>query len=233
MPRRYTVGVRLWLSIRVSRVRTLESGTPPRRTRYLPMRLTLTLAATLMLAACAADAQINGAQTPGDLCPVMKTFDSESAVAPWQTVLDGVMGGRSTGTRVFEDGAMVFQGTINTNGGGFSSICLPVQPGALDGAGAVTLRIKPDGRAYTLTFRTDQRYRTRPVSFQAPIPQTPPGEWADVRVPLDGLNASVFGRDVPVDTFNQDEVREIGILLADGVDGPFRLEIASLGCTTG
>ena len=50
-------------------------------------------------------------------------------------------------------------------------------------------------------------------------------------MPLTNLRTSVFGRDVPVDTFNQGEVREIGILIADGVDGPFRLELASMGCT--
>ena len=193
------------------------------------MRITLALAA-LTLSACAADAR----STTGNLCPVLTTFDSELSVAPWRTVLDGVMGGRSTGTRFFEDGPegghMVFQGAINTDGGGFSSIRLPVDPGTLDGADAVTLRLKSDGRAYRLTFRTNQRHRGRPVSFQAPVPQTPPGEWADVSVPLQNLRTSVFGRDVPVDTFNQDEVREIGILLADGVDGPFRLELAEMGC---
>jgi len=197
------------------------------------MRL-LTIMLPLALIACAADATSDPNPITGDLCPVLMTFDTESVIAPWKTVLDGVMGGRSTGTRFFEatedGGHMVFQGIINTNGGGFSSIRLPVETGSLDGAKAIDMRLKPDGRAYTLTFRTDQRYRFRPVSFQLDIPETPAGEWADVTIPLKDFRTSVFGRDVPVDSFNQSEVREIGIILADGRDGPFRLELASLAC---
>eukprot|EP00929_Paragymnodinium_shiwhaense_P112885 TRINITY_DN81144_c0_g1_i1.p1 TRINITY_DN81144_c0_g1~~TRINITY_DN81144_c0_g1_i1.p1 ORF type:complete len:469 (+),score=44.23 TRINITY_DN81144_c0_g1_i1:71-1477(+) len=40
----------------------------------------------------------------------------------WRVQVDGVMGGRSSGGMTFEDGALVFSGTINLNGGGFSSI---------------------------------------------------------------------------------------------------------------
>lgn len=38
----------------------------------------------------------------------------------WRPQVDGVMGGRSTGEIRFDDGAMVFSGVININGGGFS-----------------------------------------------------------------------------------------------------------------
>lgn len=40
----------------------------------------------------------------------------------WSVVVDGVMGGRSTGNVNFAGGAMVFSGNINLNGGGFSSV---------------------------------------------------------------------------------------------------------------
>jgi len=40
----------------------------------------------------------------------------------WRVQVDGVMGGRSTGALRFQDGTLVFTGTINLVGGGFSSI---------------------------------------------------------------------------------------------------------------
>lgn len=40
----------------------------------------------------------------------------------WRVVVDGVMGGRSTGNVDFTGDAMVFSGNINLNGGGFSSV---------------------------------------------------------------------------------------------------------------
>jgi hypothetical protein len=40
----------------------------------------------------------------------------------WALVLDGVMGGRSTGRASYQDNTMTFSGTISLNGGGFSSV---------------------------------------------------------------------------------------------------------------
>jgi len=40
----------------------------------------------------------------------------------WSVTVDGVMGGRSTGSVTFQDGMMIFSGSINLNGGGFSSV---------------------------------------------------------------------------------------------------------------
>jgi len=40
----------------------------------------------------------------------------------WYTVLDGVMGGRSTGSSRMTETGMVFEGVLNTSGGGGSSI---------------------------------------------------------------------------------------------------------------
>ncbi len=155
-------------------------------------------------------------------------FTDPEAVSSWRVVNDGVMGGRSEGTRFHEDGAMVFRGTINTQGGGFSSIRTDVEPGALAGADGVRLRLRSDGRAYRMTFRTSERWRGRSVSYQAAIPASPDGEWTEVTVPLTGMDTSVFGRSVRAAPFDPADARELGIILADGRDGPFRLEIAKI-----
>jgi hypothetical protein len=156
----------------------------------------------------------------------------DAEISQWRTVLDGVMGGRSTGNRFAQDNHMVFKGSINTNGGGFSSIRRPMSRGDMSGAKSLKLRVKQDGRAYRLTFRTNARFRGRSISYQLPIPKTPVGDWVDVTLPLKDFRTSVFGRDVPAPQFDPNEVREMGIILADGIDGPFEIAIAEISCVS-
>ena len=156
------------------------------------------------------------------------SFDTPDAVRPWRAVNDGVMGGLSSGGPDFTGEALLFSGTINTNGGGFSSIRHPMTPGDLRGADGLVLRVRGDGRPYRLTFRTSQSWRGRSVSWQVPIPVMEPGEWAEVYAPFEQAEASIFGRPVNAGTFDPVDVREMGIILADGRDGPFRLEVAGV-----
>ena len=153
------------------------------------------------------------------------TFDTPEAASLWRAVNDGVMGGRSSGGPEFADGMMVFEGVINTNGGGFSSVRADMELGRLSAMEGLGFRVKSDGRTYKVTLKSDARYRFRPVSFQAQIPTTPAGEWAEVRVPFKALKPSLFGRQLQGFEFNPAKAEEIGIIIADGTDGPFRLEI--------
>lgn len=159
-------------------------------------------------------------------------FSDPEAASPWQIVNDGVMGGLSQGTRYAEDDHMVFRGVINTNGGGFSSLRRPMSPGDLNGATGIALNVRTDGRDYKLTFRTSERWRGRSVSYQASIPITTPGEWADATVSFADMRTSIFGRTVRAAPFDPSDVREMGIILADGVDGAFQLDMQSLTCVT-
>lgn len=155
-------------------------------------------------------------------------FETGQNIGRWVAVNDGVMGGRSSGGPAMADDFMVFEGVINTNGGGFSSVRRAMPEGALSGTDGFMMTVRSDGRSYKFTMRSDARYRFRTVSFQAPIPPTPAGEWAEVFVPFDNLSASIFGRTIYGAKFNVDAVNEIGIILADGVDGPFRLDVKAV-----
>lgn len=152
-------------------------------------------------------------------------FETIAETSQWRAINDGVMGGLSSGGPRFADDKMIFEGIINTNGGGFSSLRVPVEAGALAEASAVKLRVRSDGRAYKMTFRTNVTWRGRRISFQAPIPQTKSGRWEDVTVPFSDLGGTIFGRRVKGAKFDRREVVEMGIILADGRDGPFRLEV--------
>lgn len=164
----------------------------------------------------------------GETCRMKMTMDTPESVKQWRAVNDGVMGGLSSGGPKFHEGHMVFEGVINKNGGGFSSIRARVVPGILAGERALKFRIKSDGRAYKATLRTDAQMGWREVSFQAPLSAAAPGEWDEVIVPFARLKASVFGRPVRGAEFDSARVQSIGIILADGQDGPFRLEVAQI-----
>ncbi len=161
-------------------------------------------------------------------CPVMIDFKSEDASDYWRAVNDGVMGGLSSGGPDFDKGHMTFSGVINTDGGGFSSVRASMTPGTLDAAKGLTLRVKSDGRSYKVTMRTNATYGWRRISFQAPIRTENKGEWEDVTVSFDDLDASIFGRPIRGATFDKSEVIELGIILSDGQDGAFQLEIDSI-----
>ena len=57
-----------------------------------------------------------------DTAMLLTDFTPDSADFGWYVLNDNVMGGRSNGTFAERQGALVFTGNTNTNGGGFSSI---------------------------------------------------------------------------------------------------------------
>jgi len=156
------------------------------------------------------------------------TFQSPEEAGAWRTVNDDVMGGRSQGGSVLEEGQLLFTGLINTRGGGFSSVRRQMDPGALAGAQAVILSVKSDGRAYRLIAQTDARFSGRYVSYQAPVPASQKGEWSDVRVAFSDFVPTVFGRNVPASEFSPGEVSELNFIIADDVDGDFALSVRSI-----
>lgn len=186
--------------------------------------IAVTTVAMLTLCGCSSAQSMDGAT----MTNAKQIFETQQSLDPWRAVNDGVMGGKSSGGPQFKDGHMVFSGVINTDGGGFSSIRTQVDPGTLSGTTGMALRVRSDGRQYKLTFRTDVTHRFRQVSFQAPLAGTTTGDWSDITVNYADLKPSVFGRPLSDKVFDPNEVREMGIIIADGKDGPFELHIESL-----
>ncbi len=187
------------------------------------------LITALFLASIFSGASMTSSATPkaGAGTPLI-SFQSPEEASTWRTVNDDVMGGRSLGKSAVEGGQLLFSGVINTNGGGFSSVRRQMQPGALEDAQAIILSVKPDGRSYKLIAQTDARFNGRAVSYQAPIPTSPAGEWSDVRVAVSDFVPSVFGRIVPARAFSPAKVTELGFIIADDVDGDFALSVKSI-----
>ena len=72
-------------------------------------------------------------------------LDLYGAPSTWSVVLDGVMGGRSTGSIDASDSVLHFTGNCNLNGGGFASIRRSVQADLSAHAGVVVTFETQDG----------------------------------------------------------------------------------------
>ncbi len=140
-------------------------------------------------------------------------------------VNDPVMGGRSTSELTAGDGCAVFTGHLSLeNNGGFASVRLPTDAGALAGATTVRARVRGDGRRYELRLRPGKEFSE--VAYGAAF-HAPAGEWTTVELPLAAFEPSWRGRRPP-DAAPLDPARVgmVAFMIKDGLGGAFRLEIA-------
>ncbi|MFN9125428.1 MAG: CIA30 family protein, partial [bacterium] len=153
-------------------------------------------------------------------------LEFESGTKGWQTVLDGVMGGRSTGRiAAGEGGTLRFTGELSLeNNGGFSQIRTGVPEGTFAGARGLVLRVKGDGRTYQCDIRSS-RLRLMAGGYQSRF-TTKAGEWTEVEIPFDQSVARVFGRDLPdAPPLDPASIESVGITLSDKQEGPFAIEV--------
>jgi hypothetical protein len=151
-------------------------------------------------------------------------FGSDEDVR-WQVVNDGVMGGRSQGYVEIQEGALHFTGTLVTQGGGFTSVRASTALD-LEGYDGLELRVRGGGRSFEVEVSDGARRWGRAVSRRASFRTT--SEWTWVRVPFSELGASIFGQAVRVGPLDPAKVRSLGLYMADGKDGPFRLEVDAI-----
>ena len=151
-------------------------------------------------------------------------FSTDTAEG-WFVVNDGVMGGHSDGHVSHADDALVFDGTLVTRDGGFTAARTD-KAADLSGTNAVELVVTGDGRTYELELSDGVTRRGEMVSRRAPFETT--GERQTVRVAYADLEATVFGEPVEVPAFRPEKLAHMGIFMADGQDGAFRLAAESI-----
>jgi monofunctional biosynthetic peptidoglycan transglycosylase len=151
-------------------------------------------------------------------------FDNADAARQWQTVNDGVMGGRSEGRfKITDEKKMQFFGNLSLdNNGGFASVrSRPAQLGLRKGD-TLMIRLRGDGREYTFNLYVPTRQTA--FSYRTAF-KTQKDEWTEVELPLDKFTATWFGETVENRPLDPGEVNGVGILLGDKKAGPFKLEI--------
>ncbi len=149
------------------------------------------------------------------------TFDRADE-AEWDVVNDGVMGGRSAGFVAIDEGTLRFTGTLVTQGGGFTSVRAR-RAVDLTGQLGIELRVRGSGRQFEVELDDGLRTYGRMVSRRAPFATS--AEWTIVRVPFSALRSTVFGQAVNAPPIEVARIRGLGLYMADGQDGPFRLEV--------
>jgi monofunctional biosynthetic peptidoglycan transglycosylase len=155
-------------------------------------------------------------------------FGSPREEYSWRIINDGVMGGLSQSRmNITSERTAVFQGTVSLeNNGGFASVRTEPSDFGLAGKKGLTLRVKGDGKRYQLRLRTDQRWDG--IAYRASFTTTR-GEWTTVRLDFHDFSPTFRGRTVPgAPALDPGRIQQIGFLISDKQEGPFRLEIESV-----
>lgn len=155
---------------------------------------------------------------------VLADFEGSDPALRFYVVNDNVMGGRSRGGFRLEPGKLVFSGSTNTNGGGFSSIRSRPASLGLDEAKAFRIRVKGDGRTYRFTLRTDRTGR-RGVNYHAEFPTNKGDAWEEIRIPMSAFEPTWRGRRLRGYALRPSQINSVGLMIYDKRDGPFRLEV--------
>ena len=129
---------------------------------------------------------------------VVFDFTEENPADKWITVNDNVMGGRSKGGFSFKKTKLVFSGSTNTNGGGFSSIRSKTMDLGLENKDGLMIRFKGDGRSYNLGVRMDGSSVSYRTEFET---DGDAKGWQVAKVPFESLSSSWRGMRLPKDRY--------------------------------
>lgn len=155
----------------------------------------------------------------------MKTifdFSQDSDLSNWNVVVDGVMGGKSTGSfTLTEEGHALFKGEISlANNGGFSSVQYDLPKMDIGNSKTIALRIKGDGKNYQFRVKNkDENYYSYVAEFKTS------GDWEVVKIRLEEMYPSFRGRKLDQPNFNHDSIDEIAILIGNKKEESFQLLI--------
>ena len=152
-------------------------------------------------------------------------FNNSNDEKDWRIVLDGVMGGLSTGNVSVQNGSMFFTGATSLeNNGGFSSIRASMDPNDIDIFDAIQLRVRGDGRTWIFGTRGSNSMGANSywTSFK-----TEKNEWIKVTIPISDMERHSFGTRLS-GRINPDEIKGVEFYMYDKKAGPFKLEVDSI-----
>ncbi len=151
-------------------------------------------------------------------------FSDENDIHPWFLLLDGVMGGKSTGNLSAQDGVLTFSGqTSLENNGGFSSIQSTVPRSAMEQMDSFKIKLKGDGRKWILAAR---KFDT-PTADDYWASFETSGHWEEVVIPVSTMRRRVYGFRM-FGSIKPEEIKGISFYMYDKNAGPFELQLKSL-----
>jgi hypothetical protein len=184
-------------------------------------------------------------------CTVLFDFSRPADRAAWRAENDTVMGGNSRGRVQETEGSVIFAGDLVTRDGGFVQMNAPLPEGALAGVTQLRLVASGDGRPWRVRVQTQERVPrdamrgrgdegdaaiTRSgagedgprISFSAPLQGLTEGAPSVATADLTAPEPSVRGRPVPNARWVPSDASSLGLILSDGRDAPFRLEVRQI-----
>jgi len=158
---------------------------------------------------------------------MLNSFTSDGPALQWYVQNDNVMGGRSEGGFNILDSELVFSGTTNTNGGGFSSIHTQRFSKDLSQYTGIRVKVRADGRRYTWSIQTDARWQGRQVSYWADF-ETKPDDISEIDIPFSAFAPQFRGFKLEGPTLDASKITEFALYQYDKTDGPFKLRLISV-----
>lgn len=156
----------------------------------------------------------------------MINFTDQQSVDLWYITNDGVMGGKSQGRFLFEQGKAIFTGDISLdNNGGFSSVFRTIASPSKN-LENVTIDIQGDGLTYQLRMIVNlDGYR---LAYKHEF-KTVAGQRQTLTFTLADFQASFRGRNIDnAPVLKAEDIREVGFLVTNKVPGTFSLSVFSL-----
>lgn len=150
---------------------------------------------------------------------------SSAAIQEARIQNDVVMGGRSNSAfRIDDAGHGVFSGHVSLeNNGGFASVILPLaEPVDLTPYSSFQVRVKGDGKDYTLRVKDDENNR---YWFQATFPTKVIETWETVAIPFASMHARFHGEPVDVPNFKGDRAVRFQLLIGNKVEQDFEIAV--------
>ncbi len=152
-------------------------------------------------------------------------FGKEKAGTDWQVIVDGVMGGLSTGKKELSENSLLFTGTISlANNGGFSSVRTPFGNYDLSPYQQVKIKYRSNGGVFGLMLERYQRFYYPYYDYKLPHTQ---GEWQTIRIDLSDFDeirlADKTGNKLQPEALS--EIIRIGFMKLDKKEGDFMLEV--------
>ena len=158
---------------------------------------------------------------------MLNRFTIDGPTLQWYAQNDNVMGGRSEGGFNILDSELVFSGTTNTNGGGFSSIRTQKFSKDLAQYTGIRVKVRTDGRKYTWSIQTDARWQGRLISYWADF-KTIPDEISEIDIPFSKFAPQFRGFKLDGPTLDPSKITEFALYQYDKTDGPFKLRLISV-----
>ena len=155
---------------------------------------------------------------------MMFDFSDLNDSSSWFILLDGVMGGKSTGNLEKTENTIVFTGTTSLkNNGGFSSMQSSIHPSSMDGMNAIEVKLKGDGREWIIASRKF----TTPTADDYWYKFETTGDWQEITIPVKKMKRRVYGFPM-IGSITPEQMKGLSFYIYDKNAGDFKLEIESI-----